>query len=374
MPSVSYKSRRPAADHRPAGGRAALGQALLPATARRHRVADGRTPARAAAERALPVYSGTLTRLAGWLGAFDAEWTQDNPIDLDLCTRCNACVARAPNTRSTGLPGRSRPLQGAPRRASPRAASSAPSISTRSDTGARASTSIWCSICSRAPDFAHAPAAAGLFRAGRRSDRAGAGRGGARATMVGEFEKPKFFAYKASICAHSRSRKDRLHAMHRRLLDVRHPRRRRPRRVEPHLCMGCGACTTVCPSGALSYAYPSVARPGARMSTLLAHATRSAGGRDAVLLLHAEDGREASSSDSRGAGAACRRASCRSRSSTSPRRHRPVAGRDRAGRRAGRGARHRQRGAAVPRALRARWRSREAIAAGARLPGRAFRA
>jgi hypothetical protein len=25
--------------------------------------------------------------------------------------------------------------------------------------------------------------------------------------MIGEFEKPKFFAYKESICAHSRSKK-----------------------------------------------------------------------------------------------------------------------------------------------------------------------
>jgi ferredoxin len=112
------------------------------------------------------------------------------------------------------------------------------------------------------------------------------------AAMVGEFEKPKFFSYKASICAHSRSEKIGCTQC----LDVcstaaiaadgDHVK------VEPHLCMGCGACATVCPSGAMSYAYPSVPELGQRIRMLLATYTK-AGGRDACLLLHAEDGRAA---------------------------------------------------------------------------------
>ena len=112
------------------------------------------------------------------------------------------------------------------------------------------------------------------------------------ATLTGEFEKPKFFKYKASLCAHSRSRKTGCTQC----IDVCSALAIRPDgdhiAVEPHLCVGCGACTTVCPSGALTYAYPSVPDLAARIKTLLATYAK-AGGRDACLLLHAEDGRDA---------------------------------------------------------------------------------
>ena len=46
--------------------------------------------------RTLPVHTGKPTRIAGWLGAFEVTWTRANPIDADLCTRCNACIEVCP--------------------------------------------------------------------------------------------------------------------------------------------------------------------------------------------------------------------------------------------------------------------------------------
>ena len=105
------------------------------------------------------------------------------------------------------------------------------------------------------------------------------------AEMVGEFEKPKFFAYKEKICAHSRSRKSgcnlciEICSTRAISADGDHVK------VDAHLCMGCGACATVCPSGAMSYQYPRVADRGAQFKTLLA-AFKAASGENPCLLFH----------------------------------------------------------------------------------------
>jgi ferredoxin len=105
--------------------------------------------------------------------------------------------------------------------------------------------------------------------------------------LVGEFEKPRFFSYNERICAHSRSEITGCT----KCLDVcstaaitsdsAHNRIQ----VDPHLCMGCGGCASVCPSGAMTYAYPRVADTGARLRAALG-AYRNAGGTCASLLLH----------------------------------------------------------------------------------------
>jgi Formate hydrogenlyase subunit 6/NADH:ubiquinone oxidoreductase 23 kD subunit (chain I) len=110
--------------------------------------------------------------------------------------------------------------------------------------------------------------------------------------MVGEFEKPKFFHYNPDICAHGvsgitgctrclevcptlaiRSLGDKI-------------------AVDPYLCQGAASCVVACPTGAISYAYPSAANTLERLRTLLG-AYRSAGGSYALLLFHdAERGQE----------------------------------------------------------------------------------
>ena len=114
--------------------------------------------------------------------------------------------------------------------------------------------------------------------------------------MIGEFEKPKFFAYKESICAHSRSRKTGCN----KCIDICSANAISSAgdivKVDPHLCMGCGACATVCPSGAMSYQYPLVADRGAQLKTLLNTyriASKGQGAAPAVLFHNATDGRDA---------------------------------------------------------------------------------
>jgi ferredoxin len=109
------------------------------------------------------------------------------------------------------------------------------------------------------------------------------------ADMVGDFEKPKYFAYKERLCAHSRNQRTGCNAC----IDVCSARAIEGAgdliKVNPYLCAGCGACTTVCPSGALGYAYPGAAHTGGRIKAML-QAYAEAGGSEPVVLLHGEPG------------------------------------------------------------------------------------
>ncbi len=113
--------------------------------------------------------------------------------------------------------------------------------------------------------------------------------------MVGEFDKPKFFAYKESLCAHSRSMKSGCN----KCIDVCSTQAISSAgdkvAVDPHLCMGCGACATVCPSGAMTYQYPRVADRGTQLKTMLNSfrvAAKGQGATPTVLFHNATDGRD----------------------------------------------------------------------------------
>lgn len=104
--------------------------------------------------------------------------------------------------------------------------------------------------------------------------------------MVGEFEKPKYFEYNASICAHSRSQLNGCNACVTACATGAIRTKGEGVEVDPYLCQGCGSCATACPSGAMTYAYPKPDNAIDRSRSMLTE------GKQQVLLLYTEDQQE----------------------------------------------------------------------------------
>lgn len=103
--------------------------------------------------------------------------------------------------------------------------------------------------------------------------------------LVGEFEKPRYFTYDADICVHgARGRPGCSACLDACATEAIHSLGERIE-VDPYLCQGCGSCSTVCPTGAIRYAWPAPASLAEYLRDLLRR-FRTAGGSRPVVLFH----------------------------------------------------------------------------------------
>jgi ferredoxin len=252
-------------------------------------------------------HSGALTKLTGWLGQFKAEWSNSNPIDLDLCTRCNACVEACPEG-AIGLDYQVNLNACKSHRDCVRVCDAAGAIDFQRAPLVQEEDFDLVLDLRPVPAFSQHQLPQGYFHVSpKTTSPAPVGHDGLmRAVlqlreMVGEFEKPRFFRYQHKLCAHSRNEQTGCTAC----IDVcsakaiRSDATRKGKAkgelsggviVEPHLCVGCGACSTVCPSGALTFGYPGPEDTGRRLRTALTAYAHAGGPAQAAaaLLLHSE--------------------------------------------------------------------------------------
>ncbi len=237
-------------------------------------------------DRSFPTFSGSRIAINGWLGAFEVSWRQDNPIDLETCTRCMACIDACPES-AIDLTYQIDLDKCKSHRACVAACGAIGAIDFVREANERSGSYDLIFDLSQTPTLRRHQLPQGYFAPGQDLSRQ-AGDALKLAQLVGEFEKPRFVRYKEKLCAHGRNGKIGCTAC----LDVcsaeaiRHDGNHV--KIDPNLCAGCGACSTVCPSGAIEYSYPRATDMGTRIKTMLA-AYNGAGGRQAALLFHSKE-------------------------------------------------------------------------------------
>jgi ferredoxin len=240
--------------------------------------------------RRYPVWSGKPRSVDGYLGKFEVQWEQLNPIDLDVCTRCNACIKACPE-KAIDFTYQVDTARCKAHRECVKACGAIGAIDFGRGPVTRSESFDLVFDLSTPPMLRMPGKPFGYLAPG--NDPLEQSRAATKlAQMVGEYEKPQYTRYEERLCAHSRNTRTGCT----RCIDSCSTEAVRSLGdkvwVHPYLCMGCGDCATTCPTGAMQLAYPPVADLGVRLRRLLS-VYRGAGGQDAALLLHnATSGRD----------------------------------------------------------------------------------